>query len=302
MIVIETPVLKIKEVFNNSYPFTIMRQEHSYNEKLNMHYHEFIELAYVCSGSGINIVEDKRCPITKGDIFIINENVKHQIIVDNPNTEPLVFYNCLFTPDLIKNVKIDSDLFGKIVSMFVYNSVYSKENSEMPCIMLSDGKENRLEHYFEKMHHEFAIKENGYYDIISLVFCQLLIEIYRLYENQSINNQEGNIKKSHLIQKAIKYLLENYSHKLQMDDLSLHVYLSKSHFSKIFKSATGMSVFEYLQKIRIENAQHLIIDSTETLSSIAEMVGYTDYSFFNRTFKRVTGLSPQEYRTRYKNE
>lgn len=249
----------------------------------------------MCSGRGTNIIESKKCPITKGDLFIIGDNVKHQIVVDTRDTGPLVIYNCIFTPDFLTNVQIDSDLFQKIVGLFLNFDDAPGMEGDYPCLVVSDTPENTLEEYFEKMYIEYSTAKEGHYDMLRFLFCQFLIDLYRIYEKRALTDVNAT-KNYDAVQIAIKYLMENYAHKLSLDDLSPQVYLSKSHFSKVFKEATGMKVFEYLQKIRIENAQRLMHTTELSMNEICEQVGYSDYSFFNRVFKRVTGLTPQEYK------
>ena len=68
------------------------------------------------------------------------------------------------------------------------------------------------------------------------------------------------------------------------------------YFSRVFKRATGVSFTEYLNGVRIKEAQRLLIKTDKTIYDIAEAVGYKSASHFGRSFTAITGISPSEYR------
>ena len=99
-----------------------------------------------------------------------------------------------------------------------------------------------------------------------------------------------------LISDCIQYLRENYSQKITIEELSNNFFLSKSYLSSLFRQATGSSVVEYLQHIRIDKACELLTGTDLSITEISALVGYTDYRFFNKSFKKITGCTAQQYR------
>ncbi|MGL5513630.1 MAG: helix-turn-helix domain-containing protein, partial [Sporomusa sp.] len=79
-------------------------------------------------------------------------------------------------------------------------------------------------------------------------------------------------------------------------DISQEVHLSPSYFSKIFKKETGHNFNTYLNMLRIEKSKKLLLYDNLKLISIASLVGFEDQSYFTKVFKRVTGVSPHQYR------
>jgi two-component system response regulator YesN len=75
-----------------------------------------------------------------------------------------------------------------------------------------------------------------------------------------------------------------------------HVHLSPSYISFLFKEVTGETYTEYLKYIRIQNAKALLKHVNLKIYEIAERVGYNDYKYFTLQFKKITGMSPTEYR------
>ncbi|MDD3659301.1 MAG: helix-turn-helix transcriptional regulator, partial [Lachnospiraceae bacterium] len=76
--------------------------------------------------------------------------------------------------------------------------------------------------------------------------------------------------------------------------------LSSSYVCTLFKSETGQTLNQYLTDYRIEKAKKLLQDPRYKITDISEKVGYTDGNYFGKTFKRTVGLSPSEYREKYK--
>jgi len=106
------------------------------------------------------------------------------------------------------------------------------------------------------------------------------------------------VKKNQIILQAKEYIRKNYNKKVSMDDLCRELYLTPTYFSYMFKKETGENYMEYLQKIRMEEAKHLLKTTNLKVYEIVEQVGYSDYKYFTVQFKKYAGISPKEYRTR----
>jgi len=86
--------------------------------------------------------------------------------------------------------------------------------------------------------------------------------------------------------------------KITLVDVSRHVALSPDHFSRLFRRATGVSFGEYVNRCRMENAQRLLLDSSQRVTEISFACGFDSVPHFNRVFRRVTGTSPTLFRRR----
>ncbi len=295
----ETVIVKSDSFFKDHVPFMINKYTYDDYEAIKLHCHEFIEIAYVCNGKGLHLMRGKKHEVSKGDLFIINVDTPHSFYpVDRKNSGRLVVFNCMFMPQFIGHSNIQMDILNEIINIFLYKSVYTEEIEYSPDLKLSDNSIDDINSIYEKMYMEYTHKPEGYLDILRVLLCELLIKIYRIYK---INNGSGDMKrdsfyKQQLIFDSINYLKENCSTKLNLDEISQHSFLSKSYYSAQFKKVTGLSVFEYLQKLRMEKACRLLLESGEKIASIAVSIGYSDYRFFNRTFKKIMGVTAQEYR------
>lgn len=94
-----------------------------------------------------------------------------------------------------------------------------------------------------------------------------------------------------------RYIRLNIRNKLTLCDVSNHVGYSPNHCDTIFKKETGDSIINYLINERVAEAKRLLDEGVLSLRNIAEAVGFEDYNYFSRTFKKVTGKTPTEYKS-----
>jgi two-component system response regulator YesN len=95
---------------------------------------------------------------------------------------------------------------------------------------------------------------------------------------------------------ALNYIRENHKNNISLEDVSQHIYISPYYLSHLFKEELGITFVEYLTKVRIEEAKKLLKNSSMSIVAIASEVGYEDASYFSKVFKKMTGLSPNQYR------
>jgi len=103
---------------------------------------------------------------------------------------------------------------------------------------------------------------------------------------------------SFIVNQAIAYMKEHYAEKLTLQDLADSCYVSQWHLSKLINKYTGKSYYDLLNSIRIEKAKELLKDPKLRIGDIVEMVGYSDCAHFARIFKKLNGLSANEYRNK----
>jgi AraC-like DNA-binding protein len=103
----------------------------------------------------------------------------------------------------------------------------------------------------------------------------------------------------HKIQKAVRFVDDNYRTDISRDAASGLAGMSPSHFSRIFRKVVGMSYQEYVNRKRITKAQDLLRTSSRSIADIALYLGFADTTGFGRIFKKLTGHTPTAYRTMY---
>lgn len=111
-----------------------------------------------------------------------------------------------------------------------------------------------------------------------------------------INNKEDNKRYSKTIEKALRYIEENYSKHISLIDVSKHIYLSHEYFSRLFKEEVGKNFSTYLTLYRMNKAKELIKGTDMKISQIAMEVGYTNPGYFSKNYKKYMGTSPEDDR------
>jgi transcriptional regulator GlxA family with amidase domain len=101
------------------------------------------------------------------------------------------------------------------------------------------------------------------------------------------------------IRKAQEFIEANFQEKITVDQLASRFAIGRRNLERRFKKATSNTVVEYIQRVKMEAAKINLESSRENVNEVMYKVGYTDTKAFRNTFKRITGLSPLQYRTRY---
>ena len=108
--------------------------------------------------------------------------------------------------------------------------------------------------------------------------------------------QFSDVKHANIIHQATRYIRAHYAEKLTLDSVAGQVYLSPTYFSRIFRQETGVTFNAYLNAVRIEQSKKLLTDQSVRLIDISLMVGFDNQSYFTKVFKKITGMSPLQYR------
>lgn len=98
------------------------------------------------------------------------------------------------------------------------------------------------------------------------------------------------------IQKVSYFLYKNMKHKISLDDISRHVNFNPTALCRMFKDKTHMTIFEYLNKIRIEHTCCLLLYSELPINQVAYESGFNSITHFNRQFRMTMKMSPSDYR------
>ncbi|HMG16491.1 MAG TPA: helix-turn-helix domain-containing protein, partial [Saprospiraceae bacterium] len=101
------------------------------------------------------------------------------------------------------------------------------------------------------------------------------------------------------IKMAQEYIEDNYQEKISVDQLAEMSAIGRRSFERRFKKATNNTVIEYIQRIKIEAAKRSFESSRKNVNEVMYDVGYTDTKSFRDVFKKITGLTPIEYRNKY---
>jgi len=148
-------------------------------------------------------------------------------------------------------------------------------------------------HFVEQLYGESIARE---------IARQFTHELKRSYESLLLNEDQQRSHHDEEIIKVQEWLDQNYQAEVVISTLAERFRLSVRSLNRRFKLATNASPLQYLQSLRIEHAKELLKQSNLAVSEVAEMVGYQDASYFTSLFKKVTAVTPVEYRSLVRNK
>lgn len=111
---------------------------------------------------------------------------------------------------------------------------------------------------------------------------------------------EHKPREKHTIRDIITYIEQHYGSEISLQDIASHFYVSREYISRKFKQEFGINFSDYLAEYRIDKAKRLMLNPSLKMQQIAEMVGIHDVKYFSKVFKKQTGESPRDYRSKLK--
>ena len=247
-----------------------------------MHQHIFFELIYVLSGTGVRRLEDTLTPICAGDYYVIDPRSVHCY----EETDGLETLSCLFLPEYIDRALADCPSLASLLSNRILRFGVPVDIPIAERIFHdADGTVKRIVKHMEKEHTD---GRTGYMELLRCYLTQVLVCAARACETR-IPHKAVTV--------AMAYLKANYEKPLCLQTLSEQTGYTAQYLSGLFSSEMGMSIQEFLQQIRVEEACRLMMQRKWTTGDIAAAVGYQDARHFSKIFRRYRGISPREYQT-----
>lgn len=136
---------------------------------------------------------------------------------------------------------------------------------------------------------EQALKSLGAMKTWTIRFLERLAE-YMATDTKEVSN---------VVVKVQQFIEKNVNLEMNRDEIAEQVYLNPAYLSRLFRKETGKSLTDYMSELRVEKAKRQLVKSNIKISDIAISVGYSNFSHFSQLFKKLTGVTPQEYRKKY---
>ena len=253
-------------------------------EKIYCHWHKEVELLYVVSGRCTLRINHRLYEIQKGDFIFIPANQVHMAVGDQVHA--FQFIAVVFHPDLIAsfgNDVVQQNVIEPMVHWkFNVSPVFHQDS------LLSDS--------LYKILQTWQTREQGYELHIKTQLFVIFDHIYELiskYGNMESNPVDYKVTE---IKEIISYIQKNYKNDISLLTIASSFSMSKGHFCRFFKEMTGMTFIEYVNYYRINESCELLKKTDFPIRIVAEMTGYRNVSYFNRTFQKYIHMNPQEYR------
>lgn len=260
------------------------------------HCHQQMEVMLITNGSGaIKTSNDNIIDVEAGDVLIFDSMQPHQLFYID-EAEPF------------DTLSVEFDIRGfvteeyKVFDMEDLDRFFIKlHNAE--CVISRETKSaSKIKNLLCLMEEEFENENKGSNHVIRaqmLVLYAVLLQYFdEVYDTKSLKKSN----QSAAVEKTMIYINQNLNENLTLDTLAKIANMNKTYYSTTFKKVTGVSVWEYILNMRIELAISYLVMNKETynISEIAQLCGFNNATNFNKTFKKVTGKTPSEYKkTKY---
>ncbi|MBR5543799.1 MAG: helix-turn-helix domain-containing protein [Oscillospiraceae bacterium] len=275
--------------YNNSTEDFHIQKVKNATEAKKPHTHEYFQIYYVAKGCLSHYIDDKSSDLHQGDMFIIPPGVVHRIS-SKPGTE---FYSFSFMPDFLG----ETNRHNKLTAIFLRN-LLTKKNI-LTKVKVNPEDIFYIESIMERILHEFTGKKIGFNEVIHSCTVLLVAVLARNYfEENSLPQHFDNSKQ--FVLHCIEYIKNNFTEPITLEEISKRSAMSKNSFCKLFCELTGHSFNSYLNMCRIKKATEYIKDGYK-ITAIYGLCGYSDFSTFYRNFKKIMGVSPNEFKKTLKN-
>lgn len=226
-----------------------------------------------------------------GDVFFLKHNVHHWgmtpfdsdtswIYVHFKHDEPDASLPEI-SPDFFHRKHIDSTLedYQKVITL---------------PKLLHNMRKTSIEDKFRKLVELFGPGKPYLIAYVNPCLHELLMDIY-MYALNSPNPESKDARVNRLISYLGKHIKEPF------DSMAIEDYmeLSYKYLGELFKSKTGITIHEYLTNMKIDRASRQLCETTRSITSISESLGYSDPLYFSTVFKKNTGMSPKTYREKF---
>ncbi len=252
------------------------------------HFHEYLEMLYLTKGSMDIWLNDKPFRFEEGELIIINSNETHRLASVAENSEYLVIK---FTPRLLCTSEQTPRETQYVLPFLSEQSdqprVYGREfveGSGIPALLFDAIKEwNEM-----GVGYELALKA----DVLKTIRCVVSF-LSKQGINVKVSAGTGNIQ--HIMSTVLEYINENFR-TISEKDVSDRFGISYSYFSRSFKQVMNMSFKEYVNYLKINEAQRLLLTTGKSITDISMELGFSSSSHFINVFKKYKDCSPKQYK------
>lgn len=249
---------------------------------MSAHWHSEIELIRILDGEFLVTLNNNTYTAKKGDIIFVNSETVHQGVPKNCVYECVVFH-----ADFLYSDAFDSHSFVKSLldREYIVNEYFPRGAGEA---------QKSLNDIFESLvsashAHKFRVI-SAFYNFFAAVAED------KLYSHKIGNNAVLSNKNIVKLKKILSFLRGNYDKPVSLEMIAENVRMSSKYLGSFFKNMTGKTPIEYLNEYRVEKAAHKLRCSDLSVTEIAFSCGFSDLSYFIKTFKTIKGVSPGKFR------
>jgi len=246
----------------------------------NFHYHNSYEIYYLLRGSRKMLIENRVYNLLPGDIILLKPDILHRSMDSGPHTRINIVFNKSFM----------SEFFSETSSEYLTYSF----NTEF--IRFTKNENITFKKLFEQISYEYN-NNKMLFVTLACILNIILKSSERIKKEFDSNIFSGMSEKVNII---VKFINENYMTINSTDEIADACFINKSYMCRLFKKETGLTVFEYMNNVKINKACELMRNTDNSLTNIALQCGFSCSSYFSYAFKEIMKRTPSEYRKEIK--
>lgn len=254
------------------------------------HRHNYVEMVYMCSGSTTHIINGTdRIILKEGDLLFLNQHASQEIF---PAAKEDIAVNFIILPEF----------FDRTISMIEKENILRdfllsalSQNSDLASYLHFEAKAIiPVQNLIENMIWTLLNRKSGTNTINQTTMGLLFMNLSQFAAN--INQNNPNQYEQNLVFLVLRYIESHYKDG-SLSDISSQINHPAYYVSRLLKKHAGFNFKELLRQRKLQQASYLLMNTTLSVESVMEAVGYNNSSYFYRVFKEKYGCSPREYRT-----
>lgn len=254
---------------------------------VHIHYNDY-EVYYLLEGERCYFIGTKIYHLKQGSLVFVRRNVIHKTALSREAHHDRIL------------LEISRSYLESVFAITGELTLHDFFQDDCIILSLESEEQNFITELLLALGRELGTKNSGFRLLAKSLVAELFIYAKRMENktNPSASSRTDDPRHRQIEQIAC-YIAENCCSPLSLNSIAEQFYMNKCYLSRIFKEITGFTVNGYLHARRIQKARSLLIHNSMNISEVAEAAGYENLTYFERVFKKHTGMSPLEYRRQY---
>lgn len=252
------------------------------------HSHAFTEIAIIQAGRGVHSFEKTLVPARAGDVFVIHAGCAHAWA----ETEDLTVANLMITELEAIPELVELRVHPAFDALFVHEPNLRHQQKGGGFLHLEPGELTEVAQMTRRLDRALHQTEKPY----PLIARTLLVNLVSLFCEAYLVSPRKRQQAVLRVGRAVRHLETNWRSPPDHEELAAIMHVSVATFYRLFRRATGCTPANYLNRVRVAEACKLLAGSDESITEVAQAVGFADSNYFSRIFRQVHGMSPRAYR------
>ena len=254
---------------------------------VHIHYNDY-EVYYLLEGERCYFIGTKIYHLKQGSLVFVRRNVIHKTALSREAHHDRIL------------LEISRSYLESVFAITGELTLHDFFQDDCIILSLESEEQNFITELLLALGRELGTKNSGFRLLAKSLVAELFIYAKRMENktNPSASSRTDDPRHRQIEQIAC-YIAENCCSPLSLNSIAEHFYMNKCYLSRIFKEDTGFTVNGYLHARRIQKARALLVQDPMNISEVSEAAGYENLTYFERVFKKHTGMSPLEYRKQY---